>query len=702
MPVVEELDLTAIRDAHPEYRFQALRVMKNDLIGSDQRKEHYIHAIPVLLDVLQNPNDTPECYVQAITALGSFAYGNEKTRHALVNECRRLVAALLGMLENKNNRVVEAAARTLKILYWSGIPRQQNDVQNKLASTQTPTQSSYQPQTQASSSSPCTSSVTSCANTDILLERQTLSLLIRLTSHSYGSIAESAAVIISKCCGTAAEQDAVAGAGGLKGLTNLLESKSPKTVDAALEALAAMTYDSACLCRQLLLGNVGIERKLVNFLREDRNSLRLLAATCLVNMDRMHTIPQLQNSVTMSLLPTLVKLCGDEDTHIRIRAPHILAYLVEESEVLEKAACEADVITKLIHSLATAKEDSVPEPLKSDLREAALSALASVCAKRESSRKQIIEARLLPAIVAELESPNVRVRSAACRCTRSLSRSVKTLRTALVDAGAAVPLFKLLSDDSPVVQAAACATLCNIVLDFSPMKQSMLDKGAVERLIDLTYSPVSELRLNSVWAIKNLLFQASMNVKEKVVAALGWQRIYELLNDDSIDIQQQTLICLRNLAFGGDLGGESAIDLVVRETGDALIPLLVEKMKDHAHPGLVEQAAYVCVNIATGSRNHKNLLMENSECLQCIKACLESPDAALKVVAAWCIINLTWKEDEGVEKRVRVIRAFGFGRVLRQLKDDPNFEVKGRTQVALEQLEQIPHEVEYHQFCPRL
>jgi hypothetical protein len=42
-----------------------------------------------------------------------------------------------------------------------------------------------------------------------------------------------------------------------------------------------------------------------------------------------------------------------------------------------------------------------------------------------------------------LESKNVNVRSAACQCTRSVSRSVKTLRTALVDAGIAVPLIKV-------------------------------------------------------------------------------------------------------------------------------------------------------------------------------------------------------------------------------------------------------------------
>ena len=83
------------------------------------------------------------------------------------------------------------------------------------------------------------------------------------------------------------------------------------------------------------------------------------------------------------------------------------------------------------------------------------------------------------------------MRAAACHCVRSLSRAVKSLRGGLIDAGLAPYILKvstyfpilfltvvqMLRDEDPLVQVFASSALCNLVLDFSAMKEYLIQSG---------------------------------------------------------------------------------------------------------------------------------------------------------------------------------------------------------------------------------
>lgn len=89
------------------------------------------------------------------------------------------------------------------------------------------------------------------------------------------------------------------------------------------------------------------------------------------------------------------------------------------------------------------------------------------------------------------------VKVAAVRCLHSLSRSVQLLRTTFQDHKIWKPLIGLIHDKPSLeLMTVVSSTICNLLLDFSPAKESLLDSGAIEILSDLTRDANPSLRLN--------------------------------------------------------------------------------------------------------------------------------------------------------------------------------------------------------------
>ena len=123
-------------------------------------------------------------------------------------------------------------------------------------------------------------------------------------------------------------------------------------------------------------------------------------------------------------------------------------------------------------------------------RESILKALAALVPFKDEYRKAVCENGVVPYIIdslkprpsdapADASMPNNTAADgnptptllAACGAARMLTRSVSVLRTSLIDAGVAQPLFALIKHPDLEVQIAATAAICNLALDFSPMKE---------------------------------------------------------------------------------------------------------------------------------------------------------------------------------------------------------------------------------------
>jgi hypothetical protein len=175
-------------------------------------------------------------------------------------------------------------------------------------------------------------------------------------------------------------------------------------------------------------------------------------------------------------------------------------------------------------------------------RQGALDALAAIAHREEIHRKAFIEAGVISCIIDSLkpfprdlqasitsnrgqlsvrDGNTTSVILAACRAAKSMSRSVSMLRTSLIDAGIAKPVFELLTHENVKVQIAATDVVTNLLIDFSPMKEDLVALGVVKILCDHARRSSPPLRLSSLWALKHLMLKAPKELRISTLEELG-------------------------------------------------------------------------------------------------------------------------------------------------------------------------------------
>ena len=174
-----------------------------------------------------------------------------------------------------------------------------------------------------------------------------------------------------------------------------------------------------------------------------------------------------------------------------------------------------------------------------------LNAIAAICSTQEETRRRFLEQGNHKVVVELLKHSEPKIRSSACQALVSLARAEKAPKNALVTEEFIAILHRLLYDAYLDVQVNAASVLCNLTLDFQKQIASCPD--CVRRLAELTQSKHSTLRFKAIFALKNLLFSPTSDVKKTVLANLTYARIMELLDDEEPSIQEQAIITLRNL-----------------------------------------------------------------------------------------------------------------------------------------------------------
>ncbi len=139
-------------------------------------------------------------------------------------------------------------------------------------------------------------------------------------------------------------------------------------------------------------------------------------------------------------------------SRVKIRGTTLLAIgaLATFKEDYRKAIIDQDAVPYIVESL----QPSPSNPKR----------------PREKKAELLLNENINDAPFSEYGNNPPLVISNACYAIRMLSRSVNILRTALVDNIVSIPIFRLLRHADLEVQNAATATVCNLVTNFSPMR----------------------------------------------------------------------------------------------------------------------------------------------------------------------------------------------------------------------------------------
>ncbi|XP_032688933.1 armadillo repeat-containing protein 8-like [Odontomachus brunneus] len=655
---------------------EAIICLKNSVIGSNRQKGSVIAqgVVPRLLQLLGDPSGiiSDRIRLESAVTLGSLAKGTDQHVLALID--LGVIPFLLGVMLTVpiSGASTEGRASIADLLHEACLRCLRTIFQHTAA----PVHAIYR-------------------------DPAIIPRLLSLASRSV-TCQVCVATILTTACKTAEDQNALSKGGAVETLAMQLDSPLADVQLPALACLANMCYQNQTVSAMVANANTNnnalspkvVPAALGQLMGREKNSLiQLEAARCVAYMHRAGALPSTDARVVYRALPCLVRLCHrDRPPRERVAAAETLAYLTEVDTDLQRLASISNHLIPTLAELLRPHPQVQDATLTQDMRQAAFRAFASLGANDEDIRKRIIETEsLMEQVVSGLQDPGgPRVRLAAVRCLHSLSRSVQQLRTTFQDHAVWRPLMQLLhgadkglegrGESEDDLLTVASSTLCNLLLEFSPSKEPILESGGVELLCSLTKRPDPALRLNGIWALMNVAFRAEQRVKSQILSCLGTDQIFRLLADPELAVLMKTLGLLRNL-----LSTKAHIDRIMGEHAAHVMQAVILVLEDPEHPADVkEQALCILANVADGDRARDHI-MANEDVLKKLMDYMMHSNVKLQVAAIFCVCNLVWREEPGAAQRQARLRELGLYRILQQLRHTKDSQLFDKVKTALAQ-----------------
>ncbi|KAF2287379.1 hypothetical protein GH714_039783 [Hevea brasiliensis] len=610
--------LNRLASPDPDIKLKALREIKNQIIGNRTKKLAFLKlgAIPTVASILaeadsqlaqgdvsiadKNSNHyNYNIIIQSAAVLGSFACGFDAGVRAVLDA--GAFPYLVRLLSNPDEKVVDASARSIRMIY-----------QSKL----TP---KYE-----------------------FLKDKKMEFLISLLNSESENVTGLGASIITHSCETSLEQTSLCDAGVLHKLLSLLDGSLCQR-DASLESLAALFRNNPEVISKFVGPESGRALGSIMGLTKDRNPrTRLLSCMCLIVIRNSSSCYLQDIGIKTKLVHLLLELL-DDPGQVGDEAPFVFSSLIMEKEDLQKLAFEANALDKFSNHLQNFR-------LHPKRFQGILLALADICSKLESCRSRFLSLQVLNLVIDALTHDSADVRTAACICIRSVTRSIKNLCAGyFMNEVLVIPLVQLLNDPLASVQVAALGALSNILVDFTTGKSTFVQCGGVKQLIQLS----------------NRWIQ---------------------LSDHDPFVQEQALAFVRNLIEGSI----SSVEFVFTESG-IILDAVRKQLENTSKAEVGIQGMYVLCNLASGNEFHKEAVMQqllsqvDNETQSFIIKFLQSNDSRLRTAAVWAIVNLTFPSSPGAFCRLVKLRSAGIVPQIRNMVNDPCLDVKLRVRTVLGQ-----------------
>jgi uncharacterized membrane protein YgcG len=126
-------------------------------------------------------------------------------------------------------------------------------------------------------------------------------------------------------------------------------------------------------------------------------------------------------------------------------------------------------------------------------------------------------------------------------------------------------MFNLLRHENDDVKIAATAAVCNLVLDFSPMRKPISEAGALDVLCDLVKCNNRPLRLNALWAIKHLMLDADATTKRRSLENLGVEYLVSIISTINTDPSTDPIVD-EDEDDDEEMADDPAIEVLLPET----------------------------------------------------------------------------------------------------------------------------------------